>query len=238
MGCGQVRTEHGLLPVPAPATANILEGYPWRSDSISGERVTPTGAAIVRHLVPRERLFVQPAGILSASGYGAGTKYFPELPNVLRVLVFDAGCQYALTMPSETIAMIQFNIDDMSGEEIGIAAERLRKAQGVLELLLIPVQGEKERSVTMFQMVVVPELCEKCCDLIFLETSTVGLRWSVMERKVLPRRSVCTNEDLSADKFHPNGNFTTKLESEAIDTVLDLANRPRSNGVAEELKIE
>ena len=93
LGSGQVRTRHGLLPVPAPATMRILEAYPWRSDDVPGERVTPTGAAIVRYLIPPEHLSKQPEGILRAGGYGAGTKDFPGMANVLRVMVFDKAPQ-------------------------------------------------------------------------------------------------------------------------------------------------
>lgn len=89
LGSGQVKTQHGLLPVPAPATMRILEAYPWRSDKVPGERVTPTGAAIVRYLVPPEQLSNQPEGIYRAGGYGAGTRNFAEIANVLRVMVFE-----------------------------------------------------------------------------------------------------------------------------------------------------
>lgn len=93
LGSGQVRTQHGLLPVPAPATMRILEAYPWRSDDVPGERVTPTGAAIVRYLIPPEHLSREPEGILCAGGYGAGTKDIPGMANVLRVMVFDKAPQ-------------------------------------------------------------------------------------------------------------------------------------------------
>jgi uncharacterized protein (DUF111 family) len=89
LGSGQVQTQHGLLPVPAPATMQILQAYPWRSDHVPGERVTPTGAAIVRYLVPPEQASIQPEGVYCAGGYGAGTKNFPEMANVLRVMVFE-----------------------------------------------------------------------------------------------------------------------------------------------------
>jgi hypothetical protein len=89
LGSGQVQTQHGLLPVPAPATMQILQAYPWHSDSVPGERVTPTGAAIVRHLVPPEQASIQPDGVYCAAGYGAGTKNFAEMANILRVMVFE-----------------------------------------------------------------------------------------------------------------------------------------------------
>src|SRR6185295_18890158 len=87
-GAGLVRTQHGMLPVPAPATVAILEGFAWRDDGIAGERVTPTGAAILRHLVGNGREKARAAGRLVASGTGAGTRELTGIPNVLRVLVF------------------------------------------------------------------------------------------------------------------------------------------------------
>jgi len=234
LGCGLVKTQHGLLPIPAPATARILEGYPWRCDDFPGERVTPTGAAIVRYLVPPGALSVKPAGILAASGYGAGTKDFQGLANVLRVVVFDN--TYAESPPPKlAVAVIQFDVDDMSGEEIGVAAERLRQAPGVLDLLLLSAQGKKGRPVTIFHLLTDPDLRERCCERIFQETSTIGLRWSVMNRMVLPRKERRTEEGMRLkDALRPNGDLTTKLESDELDSVADLASRRRIKVVAED----
>ena len=93
LGGGEVRTRHGMLPIPAPATMRILESYSWRSDNIPGERVTPTGAAIVRYLIPPGQLSNPPDGIYRAGGYGAGTRDFSEIANVLRVMVFEKAAE-------------------------------------------------------------------------------------------------------------------------------------------------
>ena len=116
-------TAHGLLPVPAPATALILEGFAWRDDGVGGERVTPTGAAILKHLVS-ESLPGGEARLL-ASGTGAGTRTLPGIPNVLRALVFESAAAPA----GDRVTVIGFEIDDMTGEEIGTAAERLRATE-------------------------------------------------------------------------------------------------------------
>ena len=235
LGSGLVNTQHGLLPVPAPATARILEGYPWRSDDIPGERVTPTGAAIVRYLVPPAALAAKPTGILSASGYGGGSKDFQALANVLRVVVFD-NVREESPPPKQAVAVIHFDVDDMSGEEIGLAAERLRQASGVLDLLVIPAQGKKGRPVTMFQLLVDPDLRERCCELIFLETSTIGLRWNVMNRMVLPRKERHTHWGMRLkDVLRPNGRVTTKLECDELESLPDLASRRQIKGAAEDL---
>lgn len=234
LGQGQVRTQHGLLPVPAPATIRILEGYQWRSDNIAGERVTPTGAAIVRYLMPPKPSSAKPAGVLCANGYGAGSRNFAEMPNVLRVLVFDAATEETPARTAGTVAVIQFDVDDMSGEEIGIATERLRKTPGVLDLLLVPAQGKKGRPVTMFQLMTDLAQLESCCDSIFLETSTIGLRWCVTERRVLPRKERITHDGLRLKEVQrPDGKVTTKIESDELDSPAGLGERRRIKATAE-----
>ena len=227
LGSGFVKTQHGPLPVPAPATLRILEGYPWYSDATPGERVTPTGAAILRHLVPLQQLSRKPAGTLEGEGYGAGTKEFREIANVLRVLVFGSGGGSAAADTTRTCVMLaQFDVDDMSGEEIGIAAEHLRQTQGVLDVLLIPAQGKKGRPVTMFQLLLDPAYFDACCDRVFQETSTIGLRWSEMARRVLPRRARLSAEGLRLkDVWRPGGEITSKLESDELEATAGLARR-------------
>lgn len=233
LGSGQVKTQHGLLPVPAPATMRILEAYPWRSDNTPGERVTPTGAAIVRYLVPPEHLSIKPEGIVSAVGYGAGTKSFPEIANVLRVMVFDQAPK--ASGDRTTVAVLQFDIHDMSGEEIGTAAERLRREKGVLDLLLIAAQGKKGRPVTMFHLLIDPCYLDACSRLIFQETSTIGLRWSMLNRIVLPRQTRCTDDGLRMNEvLRPDGNVTKKIESDELESLATLAFRRQTKAAAEE----
>ena len=232
LGSGVVQTQHGLLPVPAPATARILEGYPWRSDDIPGERVTPTGAAIIRYLVPPDSLNERPEGVSCTHGYGAGTKDFSALPNILRVNVFDQQVSQPIAAGDiviNQIVLIQFDIDDMSGEEIGVAVEHLRSAAGVLDLVLIPAQGKKNRPSTLFQLQVLSKHLNAISRLIFTETSTIGLRWCKMERHVLPRTHYQNDAGLplkSVDR--PEGGQTVKLEMDAIQSINGLATRRRA----------
>ena len=232
LGSGQVKTQHGLLPVPAPATMRILEAYPWRSDDVSGERVTPTGAAIVRYLVPPEHLSKKPEGMLSGGGYGAGTKNFPEMANVLRVMVFDKAPQGK--GEGSAVAVLQFDIDDMSGEEIGVAAERLRREKGVLDLLLVAAQGKKGRPVTMFHLLIDPACLDECSRLVFRETSTIGLRWSMLDRIVLPRQMRRSAEGLRLKEVRrPDGSVTAKIESDELESLAGLALRRQTKAAAE-----
>jgi pyridinium-3,5-bisthiocarboxylic acid mononucleotide nickel chelatase len=224
LGGGQVRTQHGWLPVPAPATASILEGYAWRSDGIEGERVTPTGAAIIRHLIAPGAAQLAPGGTLAASGYGAGTKHFPALANVLRVMAFDA--PPATETSRDAVASVQFDIDDMTGEEIGVAAERLRGVAGVLDLALVAAQGKKGRPVTMFHLLAEADALHRCCDAIFAQTSTIGLRWTLCERRILPRSVREPGEGLRVKEVRrPDGRLTRKVESDDLQAFQGLQDR-------------
>ncbi|MCW2241441.1 LarC family nickel insertion protein [Azospirillum canadense] len=183
-GGGLVRTQHGLLPVPAPATADILAGFHWRDDGIAGERVTPTGAAILRHLrADGERI----AGRLAASGTGAGTRTLPGMPNILRALVFERAADKDDAV-TEHVAVLSFDIDDMTGEEIAAAADRLRSTDGVFDLILVTGTGKKGRPMHGFRLLLRPDALDRVADLCFLESSTIGLRWRFERRKILPRR--------------------------------------------------
>ena len=202
-GDGLVRTRHGLLPVPAPATARLLEGFTWRDDGIGGERVTPTGAAILRHLVEAasSRGIV---GRLQGTGTGAGTREYPGQPNILRATLFEAAAdglsEEGLSEEGpgeegpgeegpgeEDILVLSFEIDDMSAEEIAVAADRLRASGGVRDLVLIPAIGKKGRPVHTFRLLVEPTARDSVADACFTETSTIGLRWQAARRAVLHR---------------------------------------------------
>lgn len=231
LGGGLVPTQHGLLPVPPPATTRILKGYPWRSDGIPGERVTPTGAAIVRYLVGDVPSAGPPAGTLRGSGYGAGTRTLPGMANVLRVLAFER--ETPATNPS--VAVVQFDIDDMTGEEIGIAADRLRAVPGVFDVVLIPAQGKKGRPVTLFQLQVAPDALQRCGDIILAETATIGLRWSLCERRVLPREVINRGDGVRVKEVRrPDGRKTRKAESDDLGNSGNLAARRARKSRSEE----
>jgi uncharacterized protein (TIGR00299 family) protein len=181
-GGGLVRTRHGLLPVPAPATAAILTGFTWRDDDIAGERVTPTGAAILRHLAAESRPDAA-LGRLQAVGTGAGTRSLPGMPNILRALVFET----AAWPEQDRITVLSFEIDDMSGEEIAVAADRLRQLAGVVDVSIGQRSGKKGRPMHAFHLLVQPDRTEAAVERCFLETSTIGLRVREERRVKLPR---------------------------------------------------
>ncbi|MEK0085828.1 LarC family nickel insertion protein [Benzoatithermus flavus] len=232
LGSGTVATRHGRLPVPAPATLAILEGFAWRDDGIGGERVTPTGAAILRHLVPGGSPMRRPTGRLVATGLGAGTRELPGLPNLLRALVLaPAGAG------SDVVAVLEFEVDDMTGEEIGMALDGLRAVGGVLDASVGSRFGKKGRPLHGFRVLVRPEAVDAALAACFAETTTLGVRRRLEVRAVLARRTAdVALEDATlrvklADR--PDGSTTAKAESDDAGGLPGLAARRRRRAEAE-----
>ncbi len=207
LGGGLVKTQHGLLPVPAPATAALLAGFDWRDDGVTGERVTPTGAAILKHLARPGR----PAGgRLVASGTGAGTRALPGMPNVLRALVFEEAGQ-----AGDTVTVITFDLDDMTGEEIGTASECLRAQAGVLDVSLGQRLGKKGRPVASIRLLARPEQAEAVAQACFAQTSTIGLRLRE-ERRLTLSRQADDKDGVPVKRVARPGGDTVKAESDAL----------------------
>lgn len=183
VGSGTVETEHGLLPVPAPATAALLAGKPVYARGPAVELTTPTGAAVVATLAAG--FGALPAMKLDAIGYGAGTKDFPDQPNVLRILVGESSGASEAT----EICVMEANIDDMSPQVLAYALERLLE-RGALDATLQPVEMKKGRPGVLLRVLAKPEDREELAQLIFAETSTLGLRMYPAERRVQPRHWV------------------------------------------------
>ncbi|MTJ83198.1 MAG: LarC family nickel insertion protein [Telmatospirillum sp.] len=228
-GAGLVRTAHGLLPVPAPATAEILKGFLWRDDGIPGERVTPTGAAILAHLVQIPQ--IQPgAGRLLSSGTGAGTRTLSGMPNILRALVFGPKGDEPKG-DGDAVGVLSFDIDDMTGEEIGLALDNLRAATGVIDVTVGCRQGKKGRPVTDFRLLVHPRAMDAVERLCFLETSTIGLRRRIEGRRCLeriPAERMADGRTLPVKvTLRPDGERTEKVESDALAGHSGLAGRRR-----------
>ncbi len=178
---GFVQCEHGLLPLPAPATADLLKGLPVHGASGTGERVTPTGAAIVATLATR--FGAAPAMTIEKIGYGAGEKDFPDLPNILRVFCGTA----AHAARGEQMVVVEVNIDDSTPEVLGFTLERLLTA-GARDAWFTPIQMKKNRPAVMLSLLSPPEDVEKLAAIIFRETTAIGLRSYPVERRTLARR--------------------------------------------------
>ncbi len=183
-GSGTVNTEHGVLPVPAPATAALLEGRPVDARGPAMELTTPTGAAIATALAASDFGPMPPMRI-AATGYGAGHNDFPEHANVLRAIVGESSG----AAESTTVSIIEANIDDSTPELLGHAMTRLLEA-GALDVTLAPVQMKKNRPGVLLSVIATPELQEELARLVFAETTTFGLRLYRAERRVQARRFV------------------------------------------------
>ncbi len=186
VGGGTARMAHGLLPVPAPATANLLQGKPTYSNGVEKELVTPTGAAIVTTLC--DSFGPQPAMSVSAIGYGAGTADLEGQPNVVRIMVGDA-VEKTVAGFDEEIAVIEANLDDMNPQIYGYFLEKALGV-GALDVYTTPVQMKKNRPGTLLTVLCEPQDTNALMSLIFAETTTFGARTYRAQRRVLPREWV------------------------------------------------
>ncbi len=186
IGGGFIRCQHGVYPVPAPATVNLLVDAPVYSKHVDVELVTPTGAAILAATV--DRYGPMDGFKIKSVGYGAGSKAFDGFPNCLRMFV-GVDAPSAGPPPKEDIVAIEANIDDMSAEELAYAAEKLLST-GALDVITLPVVMKKGRPGHLLQVLAVPENEELLSRTIFEETTTIGVRSRPMSRRVLEREMV------------------------------------------------
>jgi uncharacterized protein (TIGR00299 family) protein len=186
VGGGTAKMAHGVLPVPAPATARLLLGKPTYSNGVQKELVTPTGAAIVATLC--ETFGPQPSMSVSAIGYGAGTADLEGQPNVVRLMVGDAASG-VVGVAQETISVLEANLDDMNPQIYGYFLEKALAA-GALDVFATAVQMKKNRPGMLVTVLCKPQEAEKLTKLLFEETTTLGVRSHTAERRILPREWV------------------------------------------------
>ena len=186
VGGGTTKMAHGVLPVPAPATANLLQGKPTYSNGVQRELVTPTGAAIVATLC--DTFGPQPPMTVSAIGYGAGTADLEGQPNVLRIMIGES-TEKAVPGYDEEISVIEANLDDMNPQIYGYFLERALAA-GALDVYTTPVQMKKNRPGTLLTVLCQPQDANALTSLIFAETTTFGVRTTNAQRRILPREHV------------------------------------------------
>lgn len=227
MGSGQVKTSHGELPVPAPAVVELLRGFELSSDGIAGERTTPTGAAILRQLgccdgrrPTRSRL--------AGCGTGFGTRTLPGKSNCLRALLLEMD----VAAPNwGEVALLAFEVDDQSPEDLALGLDRLRATAGVLDVIQVPAYGKKGRLATQIQVLTRPEAAEEAAARCFEETTTIGLRWQVVRRLELEREHsrVALSDDVVSVKRvrRPTSGWTTKVESAELADLDGQAARTR-----------
>lgn len=207
LGGGTVKTQHGIVTVPAPATLKLLGGYEWVDDGLGGERVTPTGAAILRYLT--EPGDAPATGRLAGSGFGAGTRRYETMANVVQLVAFQgAGAA------DEAVAELSFDIDDMTGEEMATAADRLRAEDGVLDVTQTAQIGKKGRAMMLFRVLCRPDRADDIARTCFAQTTTLGVRRAMLTRSVLSRDHVATSP--RAKRASRPGGATAKAEADDL----------------------
>jgi pyridinium-3,5-bisthiocarboxylic acid mononucleotide nickel chelatase len=192
-GTGTVKCAHGIMPVPTPGTAELLKGVPLAPSAVKGELTTPTGAAILTTLVTE--FTASPAMTIEAIGHGAGTKDFIEQPNILRLFVGTAqapGSQPGGLAPdqeSDTVWVLETNLDDAPPEVVGYCFERLFAA-GALDVFAVPVQMKKNRPGVLLTVIAAEEMVGELEKVLFREAATFGVRRHRAERTKLRREAV------------------------------------------------
>ncbi len=186
LGSGWADTMHGRIPIPAPATVEILKGAPIVSTNIPFELTTPTGAAIIKTVA--DGFGPLPDMVIEKTGYGAGKKDFRESANVLRVMLGEAKDARAHMGPAGLLVM-ETNIDDMSPQTAGYLMERLFEA-GALDVFFTPVQMKKSRPGVLLTVLTGEDMKESLLDIIFEESTSIGVRTYPVERECLERRIV------------------------------------------------
>ena len=213
-GSGRVKTAHGILPVPAPATARLLRGFETFDDGLPGERITPTGAAILKHLNPA-RTGPSRGVKLVIDGTGFGTREFPGLPNILRAMVYE-GVQ---TETSTDVAQIEFEIDDQTPEDLAVGLDKLRSRDDVLDVIQAPVFGKKGRMAISVRVLCRPGCVGDVAAACFAETTTIGLRWQLAHRIELARTHVDAGGVRAKVISRPGGGVSAKAEMDDIAKV-------------------
>ena len=182
LGRGLTRTRHGPLPLPGPATLELLKGLPVEWIHLDGETVTPTGAAIVAAL--GNSFGNQPQLTIEKIGYGAGQKVFPDRPNLFRLILGKDEASWK----QEEMLVMETNIDDMNPEFYDYVLDRLFAA-GARDVFLSAIQMKKNRPGTLLRVITQPSQREKIAKILFRETSTIGIRYYPVNRMILKRTS-------------------------------------------------
>jgi hypothetical protein len=195
-----VKTAHGVFPVPAPATVRLMGAMPTYSSGVQREMLTPTGALILSEYATA--FGPMPAMRVASVGYGAGDRDLPETPNVVRVFVGDGDAEEPADNrgPAMRVAVLACEIDDMNPQIFGVLMDRLYAA-GALEVFYQPVQMKKNRPGTLMTVVCVPDARDTMADLVFRETTTIGIRHHEVARFCLDREVVAVATPYGVVRF-------------------------------------
>lgn len=218
LGSGFTKSGHGTIPVPAPATIALLKGIPVYSAGIDHELVTPTGAALLKEFVNSfEGL---PPMTVKNIGYGAGSKDFSDRPNLLRIIIGNDQKEGL----SDMAAVLEANIDDACPEWLGYIMERLFKG-GALDVTYTPIYMKKNRPGIKIEVIAPPELKDHLTDILFRESTTIGVRHTYTRRKTLERENVTVDSQygsIDAKKIiRPDGSSYIQPEYESCKKIAE-----------------
>jgi uncharacterized protein (TIGR00299 family) protein len=186
VGSGFAKMAHGKFPVPPPAVAELLRGIPIYSTEIEGELCTPTGAAIIATLA--DSFGQMPELTVDKIGYGAGTRDYKDFPNVIRMMVGQIADRRSAAA-SRTLILLETNLDDVTGQTLGYVMEKAFEF-GALDCWFTPIQMKKNRPATMISILCAPDSRERLTELLYVETTTLGVRVREIERDCLERKFV------------------------------------------------
>lgn len=219
LGRGRVKTAHGMLPVPTPATVLLLQGFEFIDDGLEGERVTPTGGAILKHLGCTQSAARRSRRLLR-TGIGFGTRTFPGISNVVRVLAFE---EVSPDRGGDEVAQVQFEVDDQTPEDLAIALDKLRAHPSVLDVMQSPAFGKKGRVTMHIQLLAEAADLENVFNACFSETTTIGLRYQFMQRRKLARASTtveAAGRQMRVKVAERPGRSTVKVEADDLLNVI------------------
>jgi hypothetical protein len=213
LGSGRVSCQHGTIPVPAPATQLLLEGFSVFDDGFPGERVTPTGAAILSHLAPSYGGPSTPSKLMGC-GIGFGSNLINGLSNILRITQFKVA---SIDSKREELTTIAFEVDDQSPEDLAVGVENLRHLKGVVDVTQSSVIGKKGRQAMHLQILCSPKYESEIINQCFTETTTLGVRYSRVNRQILCRTETKL-DGIRVKTVRRSGTFSAKAD---IDDVVE-----------------
>ncbi len=223
LGGGTITTAHGDIPLPAPATVQLLESFEWSDDGQPGERVTPTGAAILAYLKPDKLQQKTGAARLAQTGVGCGTRQLADRANIFRVCIFE---QPETNMVcSDPVTHLAFEVDDMTAEEIAQSIDILRDESGVLDISTVVMQGKKGRQATGLRLLLAPDAMDAVIEQCFRQTTTLGVRHMNLQRKILHRDHKEIDGYPVKTACRPQGTLTAKVERDCLNEIETLQAR-------------
>ncbi|MBD3343492.1 MAG: nickel pincer cofactor biosynthesis protein LarC [Chitinivibrionales bacterium] len=226
VGQGTVQCEHGIMPVPAPATAEMIKGLNVCSIDVHTEILTPTGAAILTTVGKQCRGL--PTGSIGNTGYGCGTRTFKNHPNILRNFLIQTAESDKSEISDEEICMLESDMDHISGETMGFVSEQLFEA-GALDVCWIPVCMKKGRPAYRLSVLCEKTAKETLLDRIFFQTRTLGVRYRFIKRRTAQRKNISSsllNMETHSKECSYKGKTFTKIEYESLAECARKSDRP------------